>query len=329
MLNPEITFLRVEELKGARQFLSHYEFNDYRNYPLFTKTMLDDYLFTQVSDLLLKDKHSYIAVAKNKKKIVGLVSLVKLPWETRYFGFKMAEIRHLIANGSYDEKIRINDALLWFISQICKKEKVMHLSCKVDAEDFSGIHCLERTGFRLMGSAVTYVFEKGRIPKFKERCTVRMFKKKDMKAAINLLKTTAIKGRFQIDPYIPKQKANEFYVEWIRNCSRRLWADEVLVAERGKEIVGFLAYQLNKELEKATGIRCFRANFAVVSPRGVGSFIALLKVATVRGRDVLRADLAEFETQVYNYSIIRVFQRLKIGIGRCRYSFHKCFGKGR
>ena len=320
----KITYLKKKELNKIKSLLAQYEFNDYRNYRLIKRELLDRYIFRHISDLLQKD--AKIIIAKNNSTILGLVSLIDLPWETKYFGIKMAEMKYLIAKGSYEKKVKIKKALISFTLNACRQNGIRHLASKIDIEDFSSIHSLENCGFNLMGSHLTHFLNLKllKIPKFKELCQIRLFKKNDFKYLVELTRMHGPQlSRFNVDSNLPRQKSKKIYVKWVINSYKGKFADEVLVAERNGKVVGFATYKLNKELKEFLGINCLHHSLLIVSPEGRGSSLSLLKALFERGKFSLDVDFVELDVYNYNYPAIRILQKIGMSLVRAKYIFHK------
>ena len=320
-----IEYLKEKELNKINSLLLDYKFNNYRNYRIFNNEQRLKSLFGEISDSLKED--AYIVVARNKDEIIGLISLTKLFWDTAHFGLKMAKIGYLIAKGSYYDSITTKNELLSFILRLCKKEEIKHLSCKADTSDYSTAHCLEEKGFKLMDTTVTYIYtQKHSIPDLKNLYHIRKFKKNDLSSLIIIAKENFWINRFYIDPHIPKNRTAQLYIEWVKNCCKGELADEVLIAEKKGKVVGFFTYKLDERLKRFMGVKCAGRGIAAVSPEAKGAYVSLLKAAIERGELITKLDLGEFETQVWNYPVIKIFQRFGMNYVNSKHAFHKWIG---
>ncbi|MEW6101551.1 MAG: GNAT family N-acetyltransferase [Candidatus Omnitrophota bacterium] len=320
----EINYLHKKDLESLQGLLNGFEFNYYKIYSP-EEHLADRQLFRSIKGLFSKGAKAI--AARDNSSIIGLAVLIDLPWETKYFGFKMAEIKYLIVKDGLKDACGIKNYLLSFIQDIGRKEKIGHVSSKVHAGDFSGIRALEEGGFSLMGNQLTYLLnlKTYRMPVFKEVCRVRPFKKRDLKELMELAqKFPPQETRFAIDEHLPSQKRkNAYYAEWILNSARDKFSDMLIVAERNNKIVGFISCSLNKELKQAFGINCLHQGLIIVSPEAKGSSLSLLKyVATHRGSN-FKAGLFEFITYMHNFPMIRVFQKLGFPLVRAQYCFSK------
>lgn len=302
-----------------------HKFSDYRTYRIINKDRLNAYLSNQILKLH-KDRNSWVVVAREGGKIVGFASLTYLLWDAKHFGFKMGKIGYLAAEGNYERAVAIKNKLLAYLFKLCKKEKIVHLSCRIDVSDTSGIHSLEVNDFRLMDTLVTYVFNryKHNICGTKDLYRIRAFRKEDLGQLIHIAASTFTKDRFHLDPLIPGAKANVLFGEWIKNYCKNKTSNKVLVAEDNKKSpVGFLAYKLDRELEKLTGIKIIGRGLSASLPESKGAYVALVKAVI---QDTVKSyDCAEFDTQLNNYQVIKVWGRFKFDFTGAKYTFHKWF----
>jgi hypothetical protein len=322
----EVGMLKSEEIKQAGDLLFSSNFYDYSMYKSINKDRLREYLFNQIYGLQ-KDKNSWIVAARKGEKIVGFASLSHLLWDTGHFGFKMGKISHLVAGGPYKQAAAIKDKLLGCLFQLSKKEKIVHLSCRTDAGDTSSMHALERNQFRLMDTLVTYAFNKHKykFSEIKDLYRVRGFKKEDMRSLVHIAAHAFTRDRFHLDPFIPVFKANSLFGEWIKNCCKDKILHKVLVAQDNKGCpVGFLAYQLNGQLEKVTGAKIIGRGLSAVLQRGRGAYVSLVK-ATINNT-IRSYDYAEFDTQINNLEVIKVWGRFRFDFIGAKCTFHKSFG---
>jgi len=322
----KINVLKKDEIYKINNLISEYKFHDYNAYRMINKDKLREYLFNQISNLS-KDKNSQVVLAAESNGPVGLASLTYLPWDTKNFGFKMGKIGYLLGKGNYHSNIRIKNKLLNFIFSLCKEEKFVHLSCRIDVRDITSAHILEENGFKIMDTLVTYVFSrvKNSIPKIKDLYKVRKFKDKDLGKLLALANSSFRQDRFHMDFHFPLNKADALYGEWVKNYCYGKKGETVLVAEnKNTEAVGFLAYKLSEDLTKL-GYRVFGEGLSAVSPKAKGAYLSLVKASI---KDVLSfADYGEFDTQIQNYEVIKIFQKFDFKIVRTKHTFHKWLGQ--
>lgn len=318
-----IGFFRKIDIQSLESLTSCFEFSDYKYYGVFKKETIHKYIFQQVLDLLSDDKQSWVIVARMGKEIVGLISLVKVFWGKEIFNIEMAEIKHIIVPRTHKDKRDIIKDLLCFTFQICNEEGFCHLSCRVNTDNYSIIHSLEANGFRVMETLVTYLFNKRKhiIPQLKSMCEIRSFNKGDMEGLSEMVKGAFPLSRFYVDPNIPDDRIDRFYTTWVSECCKGVLAEKVLIAERKGKPVGFLSYRLNKELERLSGYKIVGQGLSAVSVQGKGIYPTLMKASM---QDVVQLyDFGEFDTQINNYEVVKIWQRFGLDFVKSKYSFHK------
>lgn len=322
-----ISRLEKADIHKLGLLINSFDFNDYKRYGVFKKEVVCEYILREILKLSSDDKQNWIIVTQDKDKIIGLISLAKISWAREVFGIEMAEIKHIITSAEYGNKKDIIKDPLSFIFQICDKEGISHLSCRISTDDYSAIHSLEEEGFRIMETLVTYLFNKRKhkVLQLKDMSKIRSFKNGDLESLIEMVRGAFPLSRFYLDPKIPNEYVDKFYIKWVKECCKGSLADKVLVAERKGEIIGFLSYRINKELEKLTGYKIGCQGLSTVSKRGVGVYPALVKKSI---QDFVQLyDFAEFDTQINNYEVIKIWQRFGFDFVRSKYSFHKWLGK--
>jgi len=324
----KIECLTQKDTEEIKALVASYKFNEYRNYRIIKKNKKEEYLFSQVSGLAANNKEACVVVAKDGAKIVGLASLIKLPWDSRHFGFNMAKIGHLMVSGDYNKAFSVKKALVSFILQICRKEDIRHVSCRIDTSDFTSLHVLEADDFRIMDTMVTYIFNrfKHRLPCLKKLYDVRLFRQEDLSSLLEIAYNRLLYGRFYNDVHLPRQKTEKMYMEWIKNYCSDLEQNRVFVIEKKNRVSGFLLYKKNMELERSCGIKIIGSGLSVVSPDAKGGYPALV-MATAEDVISLSYDISEYDTQLNNYESIKVMQGFGLDYVKSRYTLHKWLPK--
>ncbi len=318
----EITILNKQNAQQASILLDHYEFHDYRGYRFLSENCLRAYLY---ADFLgaLKLKDSLGVIISEHKRLVALAVVVFLPWDTQYFGQKMAKIDYFIAPGDQRRSTLLKADLLSILIKLCKKQGFVHLSCRIDTADLSGVHALEQNGFFLMDTVVTYVFNrhKHRLLKIKNMHKIRLFRKRDLPVLMKIAEQSFSKDRFHQDAHIPIKKSNGLFKEWVKSSCAESNLNKTFVVQKNKTAVGFLTFALNKELEKLSGYKIAGHGLSAVKPQAKGAYVSLVKAAVKEV--ILHYDCLEFDTQLNNHEVIRVWQRFGFDCIREKYTFHK------
>ena len=313
------SLLEIEELAAS------YFYNDFRRYPRISKSHCSKYLAGVTSEIMGRE-NSFSWCSRTGGSLEGLATIFPLPWDTTYFELPMAGL-HIVINGYDPEKVfSIADYLLTQALSQARSLGFKHLSLRIDVEEHSVIRALEQHGFRLMDTLVTHAYDhcrtktKGETPRYQ----VRSYSRDDYEA---ILKITDIcyrnyQSRFSLDPYLSRDLAQGFYREWSKNCCAGLLAEELLVAEKGKKVVAFLAYRRNPNLFRHTGIRVMGSGLAGFLPRHPHAYSDLLSEGIKRDPFAI----GDFESQLTNFTVQRLWQPFNFTLVRAKHSFHCWLG---
>jgi len=316
----EIDLLTYRQLDKVQRLCAEYEFSDYRPYRFLTNDQLVRYLCAQIRSFA-KDKNTQVFFAKDNNEVTALISWHFLPWDTQVLGTNVAKIGYFMGNGVDG----IKEKLLSRVFELCRKKNISHLSCRLDSGDISDIHLLEKKGFKIMDTLVTYAFNRYRhkVPPIRELYKVRNFRRGDLISLTSIARNSFSKDRFHLDTHFSPRRADNLFVNWIKNSCRDLRLNRVFVCERGSGVVGFLTFRLDDILETVSGYRIAGHGLSAVSPETKGAYPGLVKSAV---QEIVRHyHCLEFDTQLNNYEVIRVWQRFGFDFIRSKYTFHKTF----
>jgi len=318
----KISVLNNKNSLKVAPILAQYGFNDYRAYRILEKGSLAKYLLADFLDSVHR-KGSLILAAQENGRILGLVAMTPLPWDTRHFGLKAGKLDYFMAGAGHSQALRIKEKLLEVLFKFCGDNNVAFLSCRADAGDITTVHALEKSGMLLMDTIVTYAFNrhKHRIPELKGIYKVSAAKSSDSPGLADIAGSAFSKDRFHLDVHIPHKKADGVFREWIKNSLKEGSSQRVFVARKWSQPCGFLTFTLNRKLESCCKGRIAGHGLSAVSPEAKGAYIALVKAAieeTARNYDCL-----EFDTQLSNQEVIKVWQRFGFDFIRAKHTFHK------
>ncbi|MEI6631769.1 MAG: GNAT family N-acetyltransferase [bacterium] len=318
----KISVLDKKDVARACGLLKCYEFNDYRAYRMLDKDSLFRYLFRQCI-APLRSRDGLLLIAEDNSGVIGLAGLFFLSWDTKHFGVNMARVDFLMAAGGYPQAREVKKSLLSFLMKLCWDKKIAYLSCRIDTADICTVHALEENGFLLMDTIVTYAFNRRRhpIPNMKDIYKIRLFRKTDLPALQDLAGRAFSKDRFHLDPHIAAEKASGLFKGWVKDSCAKRSSHKVFVAQKSGEVAGFLTFELNKELERLSGYKIAGHGLSAVSPQAKGAYVSLVKAAVEE--IVSHYDCLEFDTQLNNYEVIRVWQRFGFDFIRAKHTFHK------
>lgn len=152
-------------------------------------------------------------------------------FDSEVFGFRVAKIK------TFDSK-NVKDLIEDLI-----KDKVEYATYRVQSNNFSTIHSLEKSGFILVDGLISLSIHISNIEKEETADRIREADKNDLEKLRNLTSGLYSTSRIFNDNLISKNKANEFYVRWIENSILGKAADSVLVWEEDGKIVGCITLQ--------------------------------------------------------------------------------------
>jgi len=326
--------LKDEDVELVEGFAAEDPFNPYRNYPL-AKTKGKGPLFAREIWHAKNDGDMTLWAALHRDRCVGLIGLDRLKWDSGHFGIPMARLWpfSLCIHECGDPRL-VAERLLQTALELSTRWGIRHVACRVTGENFFGIHSLQRAGFLMMDTLVTYLYRRGksRAPECRGKYKVRLYQEEDLPQILNIAREAVYEGRFTRDPWVQVEKVTRMYEAWSQRCCERSMADEVLVAEAGEEVRGFLGYRMNTFFTEQTGLELWGGGLSVVARKGVGAYASLLAAAVTRefeGRDHSVQpnvpDLIDFETQLSNSAILRVWQEFGYLMVRFTHAFHRGF----
>ena len=321
----KIEVVKKDELDTIKPLLMDYRYKSYYYYQEFTSTLLSEFLYNHIQNVLENEIWYCIGIKKNNK-LVGLCILKKLNWDTEHFGFNVANIDNIISLGEYFESIKNKLKLLSFI-ELSFREDIRTLSCKTDPSDASSIHTLERKGFMIMDTLVTYSFDlrKAKIRELPVSCELRFSRKSDRESLKSLAYNSFYLDRFHVDPNYPKEKCDELHSKWIENACNGIGADRVIVAEIEDIPVGFTTVKESNDASKILGVRIASMILSAVSPkaRGKGIYTSMINEGLNYLKD--KADMVEVGTQGNNYPVQKSWCKLGFKMVKSQISFHKWY----
>lgn len=280
---------------------------------------INAYISHQIK-IALQDKKNIFLTAKINNKVRGIISLLFLPWDTKHFGFKMAKIEHFFSIGDYSTSLKIKSELLSELIQIAKMKKIKHISCRIDIENLSGIHILEKYGFKMMDSVVTYIFfsRKHTFHPLKTIYPVRLPKEVDLPYLRMLAKNAFKNSRFHLDPFFSKHKANTLYEKWVINS---FLSHPFYVAIKEEIPIGFITYEIYDKFYNFTNFKVAGRGLIAADPRAKGAAIGLIQ--RVLNEAFLKYDALEITTRACNYEMIKIIQKFNLTLCKTQFTYHK------
>jgi len=210
------------------------------------------------------------------------------------------------------------------VLEFCRTKDVIFLIARCAASDLKAAQAMEQEGFLLMDTLVYYArnLTKGPLPQDTGKVPVRTIRPGD-EDAVRRVATESFRGYFghyHADPRLDRAKCDEVYTSWaVRSCLSREVADEVLVADRDGDIVGFATLKLNNA-EEGEGV------LFGVAPEAQGQGIYRSFIVRAMERFLLKgARRMIVSTQITNIAVQKVWTRLGFEPAYAYYTFHEWF----
>jgi hypothetical protein len=250
-----------------------------------------------------------------------------LAWDSAFFGVRMGRIEHVLRGPRADRltvRRAIDEALRRF-----RAIGVQHIALKVDVADHDTIAVAEDTGFRLMDAIVTYIAHPRRRPPrpVKQVGSIRPFAPADTDQVIDVTREAyrGYQGRFQLDPHLPADKSDAFYLEWARNCCSGAMADRIFVAEDADgRLIGWASVKRAEPVSSVGGATVSVGSLGACRPESAGAYAGLICAAAVENHAA--GVLTEAMTQSSNFAMVRVLEAVGAQYARAEYTFHAWLG---
>ena len=301
--------------------LAAYPYGDLRRYRLINKEKQVAHLEHRITACA---REGGVWVSERDGGISALAAVRPLQWDSAIFGIKMAQIPLFVHAGERWVSRADVAALLDALLDHCRAAGIVHLNVRADADDFTLMQCLEGKGFYLVDTLVTYIF----IPRRQELghgkylFKTRVYRPEDHDAVLHVA-SEAYKGfigRYHADPHLPLESCDRLYQMWARQLLDGGIAERIIVAERKGKVVGFLGYRMKRDILESTGGKCVGGGLGGCLPEGFGAYTAILEEAMREGMH--RYDMQDFETQLNNVNIVRIYQKLNFEYARAKYTLH-------
>lgn len=300
-------------------FVEKFPFNPYRNYRLFSKRVQANLLLAELAAI------APAALMNSAETCTSQALVVSRPllWESSFFGMPMARIEYIFGDRGSATAAAIDGCL-----DTLRATGIQHVSVRVDVADIQAAMMLECRGFRLLGGTVTYLARPRKEHPRRVRVLgrIRPFHEHDSDAVLAIADDAFrdFRGRFHVDPHLPRDRVNSFYREWARRCVAHEMADAVLVSERSDGLIlGFVAFQRMEPISSVGGTPLFGSGLAACRRDVPGAYPGLLHhaVADIHQRN----GVAEARTQTHNAGAIAIHEAVGLRLRESHLDFSFCF----
>lgn len=241
------------------------------------------------------------------------VELRRLDWDTTFFGRKMGvlELNSVGIRGPEDRRLALD---LRVALQEAAADGYEHVILRISSDQPIAIRAAEHAGLGLVDTALDLVLRLSRKHATESRGTaIRRAVEEDMPELQEIAGSAFALSRFAADPFFAADEVAALYRQWIANLCHG--PGEVLVAEAGDELAGFIACASESESVGripliATGEPHRRQGVArALLEASIGSF------ARLGARKVF------VKTQAANYPALALYQRFGFEVARSELTF--------
>jgi ribosomal protein S18 acetylase RimI-like enzyme len=200
------------------------------------------------------------------------------------------------------------------------------LDCRVAVDDVCSTHALEICGFRYVGAEIYLgqFLKAGDPPEPHPRLEVRrLVQPQDQDRVLAIAGETHTHNRFAYDPFINEHAAKSLYQRLVANCFKHNQF-EVLVAQSGKTVEGFIISKLNLGFSQEVGFQCGSLDFigvhAETRNRGLGKALNQWALYHLAQKGVVYAAV---RTMASNYAALALVYRTGFQMTSTSLHFHK------
>ncbi len=307
------------------RLIDSYGFKPYRNYRILSRRRQTTVMRAELDRILQTPDHVAFVVEENEG--TAMVCGRPLAWDSQFFGIPMGRLDALLREtGAPPSALRA--AVDGGVERL-RGLGIRHVAVKVDAADSVALTVVEDAGFRLMDSLVTYIAHPKRPPprRVKEVGIIRPFVSTDTDQVLEITREAyqGFRGRFQVDPHLPRDRSDEFYIEWARKCCTGAMADRIYVADDGQgHLFGWASVKKAEPVSSIGGATISSGSLGACRPDRPGAYAGLIRAAAMDNYNA--GVLTEAMTQSSNFSMVRVLEAVGAQYARAEYTFHAWLG---
>lgn len=240
-------------------------------------------------------------------------SVAYLPWDSTFFGKRIAQIR----------KHDLSDSEVKKCIQWCRKSRVRCLYYLIKSSKIDAIWAAEDNGFHYVDTRVTLetghpanLFAKTTIRQ--EAPIVREANNEDIFEIARIARSNHFQTRFFKDNHFSRIRSSELYGMWVEKGFRNP-NGIVFVAQNGSQIAGYLLGSINERLEAEIGLTGVDNNFR---NQGLGTTLinAALRWFAKKGTQKVRV-----VTQGSNIAALRLYSKCGFVPSESMMWYHRWF----
>lgn len=299
--------------------IAAHPYKPYRQYRTYSRREQTAILRADVDHTLATGGES--SVALGTPDLMAAVIVRPLPWDSAYFGVPMGRADVLVRPDTTHAQ---REAAIDAACRTAREAGVRHMTARVDVGDLETLAALETHGFRTMDALGTYILRAGK-DAVREVRSVGPLRPatpadRDEILAITRQAYAGYRGRFHLDPRLPRDRADAFYEVWAQQCLSGAMADVVMVSsDSAGRVIGYLAHR-RREPASSIGTPIYGGGLGACRPDAPGAYASLIRDSALWAHG--QGAVAECQTQISNFPVIRVYESVGFHYVRAEYTLH-------
>ncbi len=320
IIRSSITDIRKGELSYLLGRQSYFPYDYLRE---ITKEQFVAYLLHGIEKKCLMG--SLLLTAWENNKLMGLLVLQELKWDSEIFGFGCARISYFFALPS-EQEFAVKDCLLEKSLEYAREKNISFIDINVHPLDFSTLDVLSKYHFHLIGTHIHHVwdFRKYFSLEREANTSIRIAHQNDVGILEKLSADFIPKhNRFLLDEKLRKtNRVPIMFREWLKNSVLGR-AQCVLLAEIENQVVGYTTIVVDSSSRETLGIVIANVELTGVLPHSRNKGILRDMITTaVKWAHSNKIDILEGVVHVSNAPANIVPPELKSRVLGAHHTFH-------
>jgi hypothetical protein len=272
-----------------------------------------------------------LLVARDGDAPRAALRLADRPFESAHFDLPMAQVGLPVARPEPAERAAALGALYAAAFDRLRAAGYAHAAARVSTRDREGAWAAQDAGARWVDTQVSWMCPLSGVPhdealpgalrlECHDRASVRALPEASWRRLADWGGEAFDRGPLVFDRTLPAERARGIYREWTARVLRGEWADAVIVALDGDEVVAFISMLELPEVSRAAGETVCGRGLGATLPDYRGLFTAIQR--EMIAQRPLGAAWMENETQSATIGSINVYAKLGFRYLRSTGTFH-------
>jgi hypothetical protein len=264
-------------------------------------------------------------------RAVAALRAAPRPFESAHFGLAMARLEAPIAVAEAEPRFAALRALYATARAELSAAGCAHVAARLSTRDREGCWAVQEAGGRWVDTQVSWMCPLSGTPhdeavpgalvlEVHDRASVAALPRASWKRLAEWGGAAFDRGPLVFDRTLPAARARAVYESWTERVMTGEWADAVLLARDGDEIVAFISMQELPDVSRAARTRVCGRGLGATLQRYRGLFSAIQR--EMIARRPLGASFMENETQVSTIGSVNVYAKLGFRYLRSTATFH-------